>query len=156
MRPQKQLVKLGSGRPPVAYDALSLDIGITPSAQGVPGALQHATPVKPVSRCACVLAWLVIHCNMHLTCKCDTLSLNRKWDMSDERLPGRFTEHRGDQQKMTNLRDCVWVCCSFVERFRQLVQRLKLLERELTVSASPDAKRTYMLALQCIGAGPDS
>ena len=37
-------------RPPVPYDALSLDVGITPSAQGVPGALQHATPVKPVSR----------------------------------------------------------------------------------------------------------
>lgn len=47
---QKRLVKLESGRPPIAYDALSLDIGITPSAEGVPGALQHATPVKPVSR----------------------------------------------------------------------------------------------------------
>ncbi len=93
---------------------------------------------------------------MHLTCKCDTLSLNRMWDMSNERLPGRFTEHRGAQQKMTNLPDCVWVCCSFVERFRQLVQRLKLLERELTVSASPDAQRTCMLALQCIGPGQDS
>ncbi|CAL8466157.1 g5693 [Coccomyxa elongata] len=69
---QKQLVKLGSDRPPIAYDALSLDIGITPSAQGVPGALQHATPVKPVS--------------------------------------------------------------SFVERFRQLVQRLRSLERNLTVA----------------------
>ena len=51
VRAQKQLVKLGTGRPPIAYDALSLDIGITPSAQGVPGALEHATPVKPVSRC---------------------------------------------------------------------------------------------------------
>lgn len=49
---QKQLVKLGSSRPPIAYDALSLDTGITPSAQGVPGALDHATPVKPVSRCS--------------------------------------------------------------------------------------------------------
>ncbi|KAK9902254.1 hypothetical protein WJX75_009733 [Coccomyxa subellipsoidea] len=46
---QKQLVKLGSNRPPISYDALSLDIGITPSAQGIPGALEHATPVKPVS-----------------------------------------------------------------------------------------------------------
>ena len=52
VHPQKQLVKLGSSRPPIAYDALSLDTGITPSAQGVPGALEHATPVKPVSRCS--------------------------------------------------------------------------------------------------------
>ncbi|KAK9840782.1 hypothetical protein WJX81_004350 [Elliptochloris bilobata] len=37
------------GRPGLGYDALSLDVGITPSGQGVPGALQHATPVKPVS-----------------------------------------------------------------------------------------------------------
>jgi selenide,water dikinase len=41
---------VGGSRPPVPYDALSLDVGITPSAQGVPGALEHATPVKPVSR----------------------------------------------------------------------------------------------------------
>ncbi len=40
------------GRPALAYDALSLDVGITPSGQGVPGALEHATPVKPVSTCA--------------------------------------------------------------------------------------------------------
>ena len=44
---QKQEVYL-EGRPPIGYDVLSLDVGITPSAQGVPGALQHATPVKPV------------------------------------------------------------------------------------------------------------
>jgi hypothetical protein len=47
---QKQEVLVGGSRPPVPYDALSLDVGITPSAQGVPGALEHATPVKPVSR----------------------------------------------------------------------------------------------------------
>ncbi len=40
------------GRPALGYDALSLDVGITPSGQGVPGALEHATPVKPVSTCA--------------------------------------------------------------------------------------------------------
>ena len=39
-----------AGRPPLGYDVLSLDVGITPSAQGVPGALEHATPVKPVHR----------------------------------------------------------------------------------------------------------
>lgn len=38
------------GRPPVAYDMLSIDVGITPAATAVPGALQFATPVKPISR----------------------------------------------------------------------------------------------------------
>lgn len=37
------------GRPPVPYDLLSLDVGAAPDAAGVPGALQHATPVKPLS-----------------------------------------------------------------------------------------------------------
>ncbi len=46
---QKQEVYL-EGRPPINYDILSLDVGITPSAQGVPGALEHATPVKPVHK----------------------------------------------------------------------------------------------------------
>lgn len=40
------------GRPALGYDALSLDVGITPSGQGVRGALEHTTPVKPVSTCA--------------------------------------------------------------------------------------------------------
>ncbi len=48
---QRQLVLMEGPRPPVPYDALSLDVGITPSGQGVPGALEHATPVKPVSKC---------------------------------------------------------------------------------------------------------
>ena len=39
------------GRPALGYDVLSLDVGITPSGQGVPGALEHTTPVKPVSTC---------------------------------------------------------------------------------------------------------
>lgn len=46
---QKQEVHL-QGRPSIGYDVLSLDVGITPSAQGVPGALEHATPVKPVHK----------------------------------------------------------------------------------------------------------
>lgn len=48
-------------RPPVPYDALSLDVGITPSGQGVPGALQHATPVKPVSTCVCCIISLMTY-----------------------------------------------------------------------------------------------
>lgn len=46
---QAQVVLL-KNRQPFAYDVLSIDVGITPSDEGIPGALQHATPVKPVSR----------------------------------------------------------------------------------------------------------
>ena len=37
-------------RPPVAFDLLSIDIGSTPAALGVPGANDHAIPVKPISK----------------------------------------------------------------------------------------------------------
>ena len=35
-------------RPPVHYDVLSLDIGSTPNTAGIPGAGEHAIPVKPI------------------------------------------------------------------------------------------------------------
>jgi selenide, water dikinase len=35
-------------RPPVPYDYLSIDIGSTPNVGAVPGAAQHAIPVKPI------------------------------------------------------------------------------------------------------------
>ena len=38
------------GRPPVAYDVLSLDIGSVPCLQDVPGAAAHTIPVKPIDR----------------------------------------------------------------------------------------------------------
>jgi selenide, water dikinase len=38
------------GRPPVSYDCLSVDVGITPRIS-VPG-LEHVTPVKPIDGCA--------------------------------------------------------------------------------------------------------
>ena len=37
------------GRPPLAYDVLSLDIGSRPELDSVPGAREHAVPVKPVA-----------------------------------------------------------------------------------------------------------
>jgi selenide,water dikinase len=40
---------LCAGRPPVRYDLVSLDIGSTPDL-GVPGAAEHAIPVKPIGR----------------------------------------------------------------------------------------------------------
>jgi selenide,water dikinase len=43
---------LCAGRPPVAYDVLSLDIGSRPKQVEVPGASEHATPVKPIDRFA--------------------------------------------------------------------------------------------------------
>ncbi|WP_347277736.1 selenide, water dikinase SelD [Oculatella sp. FACHB-28] len=41
---------LCANRPPIAFDLLSIDIGSTPTASPVPGALEHATPVKPISQ----------------------------------------------------------------------------------------------------------
>lgn len=35
-------------RPPVAYDVLSIDVGITPDMSSVPGARDHTTAVKPI------------------------------------------------------------------------------------------------------------
>ncbi len=36
------------GRPPVPFDLLSLDVGSRPNTGGVPGAADHAIPVKPI------------------------------------------------------------------------------------------------------------
>lgn len=37
------------GRPPLAYDLLSIDVGITPLLDGIAGAAEHGIAVKPVS-----------------------------------------------------------------------------------------------------------
>ena len=37
------------GRPPLGYDLLSIDVGITPEFAGIEGAAEHAIAVKPVS-----------------------------------------------------------------------------------------------------------
>jgi selenide,water dikinase len=39
-----------SNRPPVPYDVLSIDTGSTPNTAGIPGAAEHAIPVKPIGR----------------------------------------------------------------------------------------------------------
>jgi selenide,water dikinase len=40
------------GHPPIRYDIVSLDIGITPRRAAVPGAAEHTVPVKPIDRFA--------------------------------------------------------------------------------------------------------
>ena len=37
-------------RPPVPFDVLSINMGATPQAHGVPGAVEHAVAVKPIAR----------------------------------------------------------------------------------------------------------
>ena len=37
-------------RPAVPFDVLSINLGATPQAHGVPGALEHAVAVKPIAR----------------------------------------------------------------------------------------------------------
>eukprot|EP00192_Tetraselmis_astigmatica_P006939 CAMPEP_0117691242 /NCGR_PEP_ID=MMETSP0804-20121206/25598_1 /TAXON_ID=1074897 /ORGANISM="Tetraselmis astigmatica, Strain CCMP880" /LENGTH=766 /DNA_ID=CAMNT_0005504427 /DNA_START=14 /DNA_END=2314 /DNA_ORIENTATION=+ len=49
IQPQGKSIVLAN-RPPIKYDALSVDIGITPVASTIPGASEHTTPVKPISR----------------------------------------------------------------------------------------------------------
>jgi selenide, water dikinase len=46
-RAKKQV--LLKDRPPVAYDFLSINTGITPDLSGIKGAEQHAVPVKPIA-----------------------------------------------------------------------------------------------------------
>jgi selenide, water dikinase len=41
---------LCANHPPIAFDALSIDIGSTPRLSNVPGAKQHTIPVKPISQ----------------------------------------------------------------------------------------------------------
>lgn len=53
------------GRPPISYDLLSINVGITPFASSVPGAAEHATTVKPIDRqvtcrmCGLAMRWQV-------------------------------------------------------------------------------------------------
>ena len=48
LEPQAKRILL-KDRPPLGYDLLSINIGSQPDILSIPGAAQHATPVKPVS-----------------------------------------------------------------------------------------------------------
>lgn len=48
LNPQTRVLELAE-RPAIAYDVVSLDIGSQPELDSVPGAREHAVPVKPVS-----------------------------------------------------------------------------------------------------------
>src|SRR5713226_6081814 len=43
---------LSRNHPPIRYDIVSLDIGITPGREAIPGAAEHTVPVKPIDRFA--------------------------------------------------------------------------------------------------------
>ena len=47
--PKLQLLSLG-GRPSIAYDVLSIDVGSQPELDSVPGARSYSIPVKPVAQ----------------------------------------------------------------------------------------------------------
>jgi selenide,water dikinase len=52
---QAQTMTLASGRPPLAYDLASIDIGITSDLPDLPGFAAHTVPAKPLS--AYLTAW---------------------------------------------------------------------------------------------------
>lgn len=47
-------------RPPLKYDCLSIDIGITPDLQSTSG-MENVTPVKPIDGCACLVLAVTSH-----------------------------------------------------------------------------------------------
>src|SRR5258708_4275521 len=52
-----------AGRPPVAYDILSIDVGITPDLASIPGAAEHGIAVKPIGTCLARLEHLRVRCS---------------------------------------------------------------------------------------------
>ena len=50
-----QLASSGRTRPPLQYDVLSINVGITPDSRGLPGVEEHTVPVKPISTFAAKL-----------------------------------------------------------------------------------------------------
>jgi selenide,water dikinase len=52
-----------AGRPPVAYDILSIDVGITPDLASVPGAAEHGIAVKPIGTFLAKLEHLRVRCS---------------------------------------------------------------------------------------------
>ncbi len=52
-----------AGRPPVAYDILSIDVGITPDLASIPGAAEHGIAVKPIGTFLARLQHLRARCS---------------------------------------------------------------------------------------------
>ncbi len=52
-----------TGRPPVAYDILSIDVGITPDLASTPGAAEHGIAVKPIGTFLARLEHLRARCS---------------------------------------------------------------------------------------------
>jgi selenide, water dikinase len=53
-----------AGRPPVAYDILSIDVGITPDLASIPGAAEHGIAVKPIGTFLAKLEHLRARCRV--------------------------------------------------------------------------------------------
>ena len=52
-----------AARPPVAYDILSIDVGITPDLASIPGAAEHGIAVKPIGTFLAKLEHLRARCS---------------------------------------------------------------------------------------------
>ena len=63
--PDARLVRCAN-RPDIPYDLLSVNTGSTPNTAGIPGAADHAVPVKPISRFAAHWADLKERLRMHI------------------------------------------------------------------------------------------
>ena len=102
------------GRPAVHYDALTIDVGITPAATAVHGAIQFSTPVKPISTCAINTPGTLL-------------------DVSKIKLT-RFANQDPSIEALIWHLICVRVClCRFVARINELRDRINASEKPMRV-----------------------
>lgn len=138
--PQERRIKF-TQRPPLAYDVLSIDIGITPAQSSVPGAAQHTTPVKPIDGCvapSCSLACMHAggcvccvpvqqrrgSCDSLLPC-CGLAVACLQW-MLQLLWPPRLA--------CAYMHSNCWGHCRFVARLDRLLERCRAWQRPLALA----------------------